>query len=121
MAARDIYDDRIVVSLWTIQMATLVFVAGFTVWMTCSNDVIPDKQVGPRITATAILSPLLLYLLLVECRRYFQEALTTSTYLRLQAIKAVLWAFLLFVILVTVSGVGEEGVQIFSDVAKKLL
>jgi hypothetical protein len=121
MARRDPYDDRVVVGLWTVQLATVVFMAGFTVWITRNNDAIHDDQAGLRITATAILTPLLLYPLIAERRRYFQRSLSTALYLRLQVIKATLWAFLLYLLLVTVSGVGEEGIQIFRDAAKKLM
>lgn len=121
MAVRDLYDDRIVVALWTVQLATVIFMAVFTVWITRNNDAIHDNQAGLRITATAILTPLLLYPLVAECRRYFQRNLRAAFYLRLQAIKTTLWAFLLYLLLATVSGVGQEGIQIFRDAAKKLM
>lgn len=121
MAGREPYDDRVVVALWTVQLATMVFMAGFTVWITRTNDAIHDDQAGLRITATAILTPLLLYPLIAECRRYFQRSLSTAVYLRLQLVKATLCAFLLSLLLATVSGVGEEGMQIFRDAAKKLM
>ena len=120
---RDILDDRIVVPLWTIQVVSVLFTVALTIWMTLANDIeiLTDSQVWARFMATILLVPLVLLPLLVESRLYIRRVLSATTYLRLQSIKIVLWSLLLYIILVTVSGWGEEGIRIFRGAAEKLM
>lgn len=116
---RNIRENRIVVSMWTVQMVTVVFLAVLTIWATVANVALPDRQAGLRIIAMLIFAPLLMVPLLAESKYYLRRTLDATVYVRLQVVKTGLWIMLLLILLATVSG-AEEGVLIFDKAAKNL-
>lgn len=121
MAGRDGLTSRIVVSLWTIQCVTVLFVAvSLSICLAVITGMSFDHTVL-RITWIGFLVLLLMLLLLAEFRVYVRNLLSVTVYVRLQTVKAALWTEILLQLLGAVSGVEDEGVQIFWEAAKKLM
>jgi hypothetical protein len=121
MAGGDGFTSRIVVSLWTVHVVTVLFVvASMSIWFALGTTTTFDHA-GLRITGISFLALVLMLFLLAEFRFYVRNILSTKIYMRLQISKAVLWTMMLCVLLGAASGVEDAGIQIFREAAKKLL
>jgi hypothetical protein len=121
MGEHDGLNTRIVVSLWTVHVVTVLFVVvSLSVWLALFNRVVIDYA-GLRITAMVFLDLLLIFCLVAEFRFYVRNVLNITTYMRLQILKAAFWMMFLYMLLGAASGVDDEGIQIFREAAKKLL
>ncbi len=120
MAGRDRLNSHIVVSLWTIQAVTVLFVVvSMSIWMALVTGT-PSDDVGLGIWGIAFLA-ILATTLFAECRAYTRRILTIEAYVRLQVSKAVSWAMVLLILLEACSGVEDAGIRVFMEAAKKLM
>jgi hypothetical protein len=120
MVGRDVVNNRIVVSLWTIQVVTVLFVViSMSIWMALVTGVLIDD-----VTLGAVGIWFLVFLmatLFAECRAYIRHVLSIEVYVRLQVAKASCWATVLLVLLEACSGVEDAGFQVFVEAARKLM
>lgn len=120
MVGRDVLNNRIVVSLWTIQVVTVLFVvASLLIWMALVTGMpLNDAALGALgICFIAVL----MATLFAEFRHYVCHVLSIEIYVRLQAAKVVSWAMVLLILLEPSFGVEDAGIEVFMDAAKKLM
>jgi hypothetical protein len=120
MVGRDVLNNRIVVSLWTIQVVTVLFVVVcMSMWMALATGIpIDDAAQGvlgifSLLIATATL--------IAEFRLYILHVLSIEIYVRLQVTKVISWAIVLLILLQSSFGVKDEGIKVFMEAAKKLM
>jgi hypothetical protein len=119
MVERDVLNNRIVVSLWTIQVVTVLFVVG------CMS-ILMALVTGMRVDATlGVLGMCFLVMvmatLFAEFRLYVLHILSIDIYMRLQVAKASSWAMVLLTLLESSFGVEDAGIKVFMEAAKKLM
>jgi hypothetical protein len=120
MVGRDIVNNRIVVSLWTVQVVTVLFVVvSLSIWLALVAGV-PTDDAALGALGIFFLG-MLMATLLTECRLYMLHILSIEVYVRFQVTKAISWAMTLLIMLEACSGNEDAGVRVFIEAAKKLM
>jgi hypothetical protein len=120
MVGRDIVNNRIVVSLWTVQVVTVLFVVvSLSIWLALVTGV-PTDDAALGLLGIFFLG-MLMATLLTECRLYILHILSIEVYVRFQVTKAISWAMTLLIMLEACSGKEDAGVRVFIEAAKKLM
>jgi hypothetical protein len=119
MVERDVQNNRIVVSLWTIQVVTVLFVVvSMSIWVALVTGMPLNNTVlgGLGVFFLAVL----MTALFAEFRLYVRHVLSIEIYLRLQVAKAISWAMVL-ILLESSFGAEGAGIKVFTEAAKKLM
>jgi hypothetical protein len=120
MVGRDVLNNRIVVSLWTIQVVTVLFVVvSMAIWLALGTG-IPLDNPGLVVLGIYFLA-ILMATIFAEFRLYVLHILSIEIYLRLQVVKVISWAMVLLIVLEAASGVEDMGIKVFMEAAKKLM
>jgi hypothetical protein len=120
MVGRDVLNNRIVASLWTIQVVTVLFVvASLLIWMALVTGM-PLNDAALGVLGIFFIA-VLMATLFAEFRLCVCHVLSIEIYVRLQAAKAVSWAMVLLILLEPSFGVEDAGIEVFMDAAKKLM
>lgn len=120
MVERDVLNNRIVVSLWTIQVVTVLFVVvSMSIWMALVTGMPGDDA------ALGFLGIFFLWMLMLtifaECRLYMLHLLSIGIYVHLQVAKVTSWAMVLLILLQSLFGLEDAGIKLFVEAAKKLM
>lgn len=120
MVARDVLNNRIVVSLWTIQVVTVLFVVvSMSIWMGLVTGM-PHDDAALGVLGVFSLA-MLMATLFAEFRTYMLHILSIEIYVRLQVAKVASWAMVLLILLESSFGVESAGIKVFTEAAKKLM
>jgi len=119
MVKRDVLNNRIVVSLWTIQVVTVLFIVGcMSILMALVTGMRIDAALGGLGISFLVM---VLATLFAEFRFYMLHTLSIEIYVRLQVAKVASWAMVLLILLESSFGVEDAGIRVFMEAAKKLV
>jgi len=119
MVKRDVLNNRIVVSLWTIQVVTVLFIVGcMSILMALVTGMRIDAALGGLGISFLVM---VLATLFAEFRLYMLHTLSIEIYVRLQVAKVASWAMVLLILLESSFGVEDAGIKVFMEAAKKLV